>query len=94
MLGYWNRPDDTTRRNSGWLVSIQATLAAQDENGYFYIVDRVKDMISVGGLKVYPAEVERVLLDHPAISQVAVVGLPDEIFGEQVVAFVVLTDLA
>ena len=90
MLGYWNRPEETaaTIRN-GWLHS--GDIGRVDERGYFYVVDRVKDMISVGGLKVFPAEVERVLLDHADVSQVAVVGLPDEVFGEQVVAYVVLT---
>ena len=91
MLGYWNRPEDTANAiHEGWFYS--GDIGRQDEKGYFYIIDRVKDMISVGGLKVYPAETERVLFDHDAISQVAVVGFPDEIFGEKVVAFVVLTD--
>ncbi len=93
MLGYWNRPDETAQAiRNGWFYS--GDIGRQDENGFFYIVDRVKDMISVGGLKVYPAEVERVLLDHPAISQTAVVGFSDEVSGEQVVAFVVLADPA
>jgi long-chain acyl-CoA synthetase len=88
MLGYWNRPQDTSAAiRDGWFRS--GDIGQRDENGYFRIVDRVKDMIVVGGLKVYPAEVERVLLDHPAVSQTAVVGFPDEVFGEQVVAFVV-----
>jgi long-chain acyl-CoA synthetase len=89
MLGYWNRPADTADAiRDGWFHS--GDIGRMDEHGYFYIVDRVKDMIAVGGTKVFPAEVERVLLDHPAVSQVAVVGLPDQVFGEQVVAFVVL----
>ena len=88
MLGYWNRPDETAAAiKDGWFHS--GDIGRQDESGYFFIVDRVKDMISVGGQKVFPAEVERVLLDQPAVSQVAVVGLPDEVFGEKVVAFVV-----
>jgi len=88
MIGYWNRPDDTaTAIRDGWFHS--GDIGRQDENGFFYIVDRVKDMIAVGGLKVYPAEVERVLLDHPSVSQVAVVGFPDAVFGEKVIAFVV-----
>jgi len=91
MLGYWKRPKDTaTAIRNGWFYS--GDIGRRDANGYFYIVDRVKDMISTGGLKVYPAEVERVLLDHPAISQAAVVGFPDEVFGEHVVAFLVLAD--
>ena len=88
MLGYWNRPDDTaTAIKDGWFHS--GDIGRQDESGFFYIVDRVKDMISVAGQKVYPAEVERVLLDHSGVSQCAVVGLPDEVFGEKVVAFLV-----
>lgn len=91
MLGYWNRPEDTAAAiRDGWFYS--GDIGRQDENDFFYVVDRVKDMIAVGGLKVYPAEVERILLDHDAIAQVAVVGFPDEVFGEKVVAFVVLSD--
>ena len=88
MLGYWNRPDETAAvLRAGWFHS--GDIGRVDEHGYFTIVDRLKDMIAVGGLKVFPAEVERVLHDHPAVSEVAVVGHPDEVFGEQVVAFVV-----
>ena len=91
MLGYWNRPEETENviRN-GWFHS--GDIGHTDEQGYFYIVDRVKDMISVGGLKVYPAEVEDVLLSHEAIADVAVVGLPDDLLEERVVAFVVQAD--
>ena len=89
MLGYWNRPEETTQSiKDGWFHS--GDIGRIDGQGFFYLVDRLKDMISVGGLKVYPAEVENTLLDHPAVSQVAVVGKPDEVFGEKVVAFVVL----
>ncbi len=88
MLGYWNRQADTEDAiRDGWFHS--GDIGRVDEQGFFYIVDRVKDMITVGGLKVYPAEVERVLLDHSDVAQVAVVGFPDDVFGEQVVAFVV-----
>ncbi len=88
MLGYWNRPDETAAAiRNGWFHS--GDIGRVDERGYFYIVDRVKDMIAVGGMKVFPAEVERVLLDQDGISEAAVVGFPDEVFGEQVVAFVV-----
>ena len=91
MLGYWNRPQDTKDAiRDGWFYS--GDIGRCDERGYFYIVDRVKDMIAVGGLKVYPAEVERVLLDHAYVDQVAVVGVPEAVFGEQVVAFVVLNE--
>jgi long-chain acyl-CoA synthetase len=91
MLGYWNRPEDTADAiRDGWFRS--GDIGRRDDRGFFFIVDRVKDMITVGGLKVYPAEVERVLLDHPSVSQVAVVGTADEVFGEQVVAFVVRSE--
>lgn len=89
MLGYWNREEDTNIAiRDGWFHS--GDIGRVDDDGYFYIVDRVKDMISVGGLKVFPAEVERVLLDHKVVNEVAVVGIHDDVFGEQVVAFVVL----
>lgn len=91
MLGYWNRPEDTNLAvRDGWFYS--GDIGRQDESGFFFIVDRVKDMISVGGQKVFPAEVERVMLDHPAIAQVAVVGIPDDVFGEKVVAFIVASE--
>lgn len=89
MLGYWNRQEETEAVvKDGWFHS--GDIGRQDENGYFYIVDRVKDMISVGGLKVFPAEVERVILELPDVKEVAVVGVPDQVFGEQVIAYVVL----
>ncbi len=88
MLGYWNRPEDTAAAiRDGWFHS--GDIGKTDEAGYYYLVDRLKDMISVGGMKVFPAEVERVLRDHPEVEDVAVVGLPDPVWGEQVAAFVV-----
>ncbi len=88
MLGYWNRPEESAQAiRNGWFHS--GDIGRMDEDGFFYIVDRVKDMISIGGVKVFPAEVERVFLDHPDISQIAIVGIPDPVFGEQVVAFIV-----
>ena len=88
MLGYWNRPEETAAAiRDGWFYS--GDIGEVDERGYFYIVDRLKDMIVVGGLKVFPAEVERVLLDHAAVAEAAVVGRSDEVLGEKVVAFVV-----
>lgn len=88
MLGYWNRPDETAAAIvDGWFYS--GDIGRVDEAGYFYIVDRVKDMISIGGLKVYPAEVERVLLDHPGVEQAAVVGFSNGVLGEEVAAFIV-----
>ena len=91
MLGYWNRPKETADAiREGWFYS--GDIGQLDESGYLYIVDRVKDMITVGGLKVFPAEVERVLLDHDAVSEVAIVGAPDSVFGEQVFGFLVLAE--
>ena len=91
MLGYWNRDEDTAQAiRDGWFHS--GDIGRQDDSGYFFIVDRVKDMISVGGQKVFPAEVERVLLDDASVAQIAVVGLPDDVFGEQVVAFVIAAE--
>jgi long-chain acyl-CoA synthetase len=91
MLGYWNRPEDTAAAiRDGWFHS--GDIGRMDEDGYLYIVDRVKDMITVGGLKVFPAEVERVLLDHRHVAEAAVVAAPDPVFGEQVIGFVVLAD--
>jgi long-chain acyl-CoA synthetase len=89
MQGYWNRPEDTalTLRN-GWFHT--GDVATMDEEGYFAIVDRIKDMIIVSGFNVYPAEVESVLSRHPAIAKVAVVGVPDDTTGEAVKAFAVL----
>lgn len=92
MLGYWNRPDDTAEAIvDGWFYS--GDIGRIDDEGYFYIVDRVKDMISIGGLKVYPAEVERILLDHPRVAQAAVVGFSGGVLGEEVAAFVVVNEL-
>ncbi|MEM9656907.1 MAG: AMP-binding protein, partial [Planctomycetota bacterium] len=91
MLGYWNRPDESANAiRDGWFHS--GDIGRRDEQGYFYIVDRLKDIISVGGLKVFPAEVERVLLDHPKVREAAVIGAPDPVFGERVVAVVVGVD--
>ncbi|KUJ83773.1 AMP-dependent synthetase [Microbulbifer flavimaris] len=80
--GYWNRPDATAEaiRADGWLHS--GDVARCDEDGCYYIVDRWKDMYISGGENVYPAEVEQVLEQHPAIAEVAVVGMPDERWGE------------
>ena len=91
MLGYWNRPQETADSiRDGWFYS--GDIGRIDEDGFYYIVDRVKDMITVGGLKAFPAEVERVLLDVDEILQAAVVGIPDPVFGEQVIATVVASE--
>jgi len=89
MLGYWQKPEDTERAlRGGWLHS--GDIGRMDEDGYVYIVDRVKDMINVSGFKVWPAEVEQVLYRHPAVKELAVYGVPDAMKGEQVRAAVVL----
>jgi long-chain acyl-CoA synthetase len=89
MLGYWNRPDESALViRDGWLHT--GDVAIMDEQGYFSIVDRIKDMILVSGFNVYPTEVEAVLYQHPQILKCAVVGLPDDTTGERVKAFVVL----
>jgi len=90
MRGYWKQPEATAEAiKDGWFHS--GDLARCDEDGYFYIVDRIKDMILRGGLNVYPREVEEVLYEHPAIAEAAVVGVPHDTLGEEVAAFVVLT---
>ena len=89
MKGYYKMPEETAAAiRDGWLYT--GDLARRDENGYFYIVDRKKDMIIVGGFNVYPREVEEVLFTHKDIVEAAVVGVPDADFGEEVQAFVVL----
>jgi len=89
MKGYYNRPEATEQAIRGsWFYS--GDIGKTDEDGYFYIVDRSKDMIIRGGFNVYPREVEEVLLTHPAISLAAVIGVPDEEYGEEIKAYVVL----
>jgi len=88
MLGYWNRPDATADMiRNGWLHS--GDIAVMDEDGFFQIVDRMKDMILVSGFNVYPTEVEDVIFHHPKVAKVCVVGLPDDTTGERVKAYVV-----
>ncbi|MCT7952595.1 long-chain-fatty-acid--CoA ligase [Ancylothrix sp. C2] len=90
MLGYWNRPFETQEAiKNGWFYT--GDIGRMDEEGFFYIVDRVKDMINVFGLKVYPTEVENVIYQHPAIAEVAVYGVLDAGF-EIVTANVILKD--
>jgi long-chain acyl-CoA synthetase len=89
MKGYWNRPEETQKAlKDGWLFT--GDLARMDEDGYFYIVDRKKDMIIAGGYNIYPREVEEVLYGHEAVQEAAVVGVPDPYRGETVAAFIVL----
>ena len=91
MLGYWNRPEETAQTlKDGWLFT--GDVARMDEEGFFYIVDRKKDMIIAGGYNIYPREVEEVIYQHPAVKEAAVVGVPDAYRGETVKAFVVLKE--
>ena len=91
MKGYWNKPDDTERAlRAGWLHS--GDIGRMDEDGYVYIVDRVKDMINVAGFKVWPAELEQHLYKLDGILEVAVYGVPHPRTGEQVAAAIVLAD--
>ncbi|MBD3373949.1 AMP-binding protein, partial [candidate division KSB1 bacterium] len=86
MLGYWPLKED---EKIEWFQT--GDIAKMDKDGYFFIVDRKKDVILSGGYNIYPSEVESVLLEHPAVNQVAVVGMPDEYYGERVKAFIVPT---
>jgi long-chain acyl-CoA synthetase len=91
MLGYWGKPEATAEMiRNGWLHT--GDIAVMDEEGFFTIVDRMKDMIIVSGFNVYPTEVEAVLYHHPKVSKCCVVGVPDERTGEAVKAFVVLKE--
>jgi acyl-CoA synthetase (AMP-forming)/AMP-acid ligase II len=88
MKGYWNLPEETARAFCGeWLRT--GDVGYLDEDGYLYIHDRVKDLIISGAENVYPAEVENVLFSHPAVADVAVIGVPDDQWGEAVTAMVV-----
>jgi len=88
MKGYYQRPDETAAvMRDGWFRS--GDLGRRDEDGYYYVVDRSKDMIIRGGFNVYPREVEEVLMSHPAVSLVAVIGVPDEAHGEEIKAVVI-----
>jgi acyl-CoA synthetase (AMP-forming)/AMP-acid ligase II len=89
MLGYWNRAADTAAAvRDGWMHTGDG--GRMDENGYVFIVDRIKDMIITGGENVYSAEVENALAGHPAVAACAVIGVPDPEWGERVHAVVVL----
>lgn len=91
MRGYWNKPEATSEAvRNGWLYT--GDLARMDEHGYFFIVDRKKDVINAAGFKVWPREVEEVLYQHPFVRAAAVIGVPDSYRGETVKAVVVLKD--
>jgi long-chain acyl-CoA synthetase len=91
MQGYWKRSEETAAifRN-GWLRT--GDIGKMDEDGFFYVVERIKDMIIASGFNIYPREVEEVLYRHPAVAEAAVVGVPDEYRGETVAAFIVLKE--
>ena len=87
--GYWNQPEETAAvLRDGWLTA--GDLAREDEDGFYYIVDRKKDMVVSGGLNIYPREIEEVLATHPAVREAAVIGVPHEEWGESLRAFIVL----
>lgn len=88
-VGYWNRPEATAEAfdEEGWFHT--GDVGVRDEEGFYFVVDRVKDMVITGGENVYPTEVENVLYSHPAVLEVAVIGLPDEKWGEAVTAVIV-----
>ena len=89
MLGYWNKPEETAvTLRDGWLHS--GDLAVMDEEGYFRIVGRKKDMILASGYNIFPDEIDNVLSDHPAVAESCTIGVPDEKRGETVRAFVVI----
>lgn len=88
MKGYWNRPDETAGAvRNNWLYT--GDIAYMDEEGYFYIVDRKKDLIITGGYNVYPREIDEVMLEHPKVKEAVSVGIPNETRGEVIKAYIV-----
>jgi long-chain acyl-CoA synthetase len=96
MKGYWNRPDETAGMikvgadGERWLLT--GDIAVMDDDGFFSIVDRKKEMILVSGFNVYPTELEAVLYRNPKVMKACVIGLPDETTGEQIKAYIVLRE--
>ncbi|WP_147532566.1 long-chain-fatty-acid--CoA ligase [Bacillus marasmi] len=91
MKGYWNKPEETADTfRDGWLLT--GDLGYMDENGYFYVVDRKKDIIIAGGFNIYPRDIEEVLYQHEAVAEVVVAGVPDPYRGETVKAYIVLKE--
>jgi long-chain acyl-CoA synthetase len=91
MQGYWKNPEETAGQlRNGWLYT--GDIAVRDEDDYFFIVDRKKDMIIAGGYNIYPREIDEVLYQHPKIQDAVAVGMPDEYRGETIKAFVVLKE--
>ena len=87
--GYWGKPEESRAafREGQWVTA--GDLATRDDEGFVYVVDRKKDMVISGGINIYPREIEEVLFAHPDIAEAAVVGVPDEYWGETLKAFVV-----
>jgi long-chain acyl-CoA synthetase len=91
MMGYWNLPEETAKvMRDGWLLT--GDVGYRDEEGYYFITDRKKDMLLVNGINVYPREIEEVIYHFPGVKEAAVIGKPDPRKGEQPIAFVVATD--
>jgi long-chain acyl-CoA synthetase len=91
MKGYWGNPEATAEAlRGGWLHT--GDIGMFDDRGYLFLLDRAKDMIISGGNNVYPREVEEVIIQHPAVNMVVVLGIPDEYWGEAVHAVIVLQD--
>jgi long-chain acyl-CoA synthetase len=91
LKGYFKQPEATARAfRNGWFHT--GDIGYRDSDGFFYIVDRKSDMIIRGGENIYPREIDEVLYQHPAIASAATIGVPDELYGEEVSAFVVLKD--
>jgi len=89
MCGYWEREEETQQIFiDGWLRT--GDIGKMDKDGYFYVIERAKDMILASGFNVYPREVEEVLFQHPSIAEAAVTGVPDPYRGETVAAFIIL----
>ncbi|NWF53384.1 MAG: AMP-binding protein [Syntrophaceae bacterium] len=89
MKGYWNRPEETSEvLRDGWLHT--GDLGYVDEDGYFWITDRKKDLIIKAGENISPRTIEEVLFNHPKVSEAAVIGMKDEVYGEEIKAFLVL----
>jgi long-chain acyl-CoA synthetase len=86
--GYWRRPRETAEAyRDGWVTV--GDLARRDAEGYLYIVDRLKDMVISGGVNIYPREVEEIICQHPGVQEAAIIGVPDEKWGEVLKAFIV-----
>ncbi len=89
--GYWNRPEETAKSMAGGYF-LTGDIGYMDEKGYFFIVDRKKDMIISGGFNVYPQVIEQAIYEHPSVEEVAVIGIPDPYRGEAAKAFIKLKD--